>query len=52
MATFIISGMTQNASASITRYSAITRKSGPPNLVLEAYLEELNRLISGISKAP
>ncbi|MBE0488540.1 MAG: LysR family transcriptional regulator [Halomonas sp.] len=29
----------------LTRYSAITRKGGPPNLVLEAYLEELNRLI-------
>lgn len=28
----------------ITRYSAITRKGGPPNRVLEAYLEELVRL--------
>lgn len=28
----------------ITRYSAITRKGGPPNRVLEAYLEELVQL--------
>jgi LysR family transcriptional regulator, transcriptional activator for bauABCD operon len=35
----------------VTRYSAITRKSGPPNLVLEAYLEELNHLIAGHSRA-
>ena len=28
-----------------TRYSAITRKGAPPNLVLESYLEELVRLV-------
>lgn len=28
-----------------TRYSAITRKGAPPNLVLESYLEELTRLV-------
>ncbi|GEK71498.1 MULTISPECIES: LysR family transcriptional regulator [Halomonas] len=31
----------------LTRYSAITRKGSPPNLVLESYLEELNRQIEG-----
>lgn len=30
----------------VTRYSAITRKGAPPNLVLESYLEELDRLIA------
>ncbi|WP_111412069.1 LysR family transcriptional regulator [Billgrantia lactosivorans] len=29
----------------VTRYSAITRKGAPPNLVLETYLEELRRLV-------
>ncbi|SDI98061.1 LysR family transcriptional regulator [Billgrantia gudaonensis] len=29
----------------LTRYSAITRKGAPPNLVLESYLEELERLV-------
>lgn len=29
----------------LTRYSAITRKGGLPNLVLDSYLEELNQLI-------
>ncbi|QFT85807.1 HTH-type transcriptional regulator CynR [Halomonas sp. THAF12] len=29
----------------VTRYSAITRKGAPPNLVLESYLEELGRLV-------
>lgn len=29
----------------LTHYSAITRKGAPPNLVLESYLEELQRLI-------
>ncbi|GHE21135.1 LysR family transcriptional regulator [Halomonas urumqiensis] len=28
----------------LTRYSAITRKGAPPNLVLESYLEELEQL--------
>lgn len=28
-----------------TRYSAITRKGSPPNLVLESYIEELVRLV-------
>ncbi|MBU2874875.1 LysR family transcriptional regulator [Marinobacter salexigens] len=28
----------------MTRYSAITRKGAPPNLVLESYLEELDRV--------
>ncbi|PRB79399.1 LysR family transcriptional regulator [Pseudomonas sp. MYb185] len=28
----------------VTHYSAITRKAAPPNLVLESYLEELDRL--------
>lgn len=31
----------------VTRYSAITRKGAPPNLVLESYLEELKGLIGG-----
>ncbi|WP_404376103.1 LysR family transcriptional regulator [Vreelandella aquamarina] len=30
----------------LTRYSAITRKGGMSNLVLESYLEELNKLIN------
>lgn len=30
----------------VTHYSAITRKGAPPNLVLESYLEELDRLAS------
>lgn len=29
-----------------THYSAITRKGAPPNLVLESYLEELERLVT------
>ncbi len=29
----------------VTRYSAITRKGAPPNLVLESYLEELGQLV-------
>ena len=29
----------------LTRYCAITRKGAPPNLVMEGYLEELQRLI-------
>lgn len=29
----------------LTRYSAITRKGAPPNLLLESYLEELGRLV-------
>ncbi|SDK98146.1 transcriptional regulator, LysR family [Franzmannia pantelleriensis] len=29
----------------LTRYCAITRKAAPPNLVMEGYLEELQRLI-------
>ncbi|XKH61042.1 LysR family transcriptional regulator [Halomonas sediminis] len=29
----------------VTRYSAITRKGAPPNLVLESYLEELDCLV-------
>lgn len=28
----------------VTHYSAITRKTAPPNLILESYLEELDRL--------
>nr|WP_282103373.1 LysR family transcriptional regulator [Halomonas getboli] len=35
----------------LTRYSAITRKGSPPNLVLESYLEELNRQIEGEGRA-
>ncbi|RTR01508.1 LysR family transcriptional regulator [Halomonas nitroreducens] len=31
----------------VTRYSAITRKGAPPNLVLESYLEELGQLVEG-----
>ncbi|MFC3286142.1 LysR family transcriptional regulator [Litchfieldella rifensis] len=31
----------------LTHYSAITRKGAPPNLVLESYLEELERLVKG-----
>ncbi|EPC01002.1 LysR family transcriptional regulator [Litchfieldella anticariensis FP35 = DSM 16096] len=31
----------------LTHYSAITRKGAPPNLVLESYLEELERLVIG-----
>jgi LysR family transcriptional regulator, transcriptional activator for bauABCD operon len=30
----------------MTRYSAITRKGAPPNLVLESFLEELERLVA------
>ncbi|WP_355661578.1 LysR family transcriptional regulator [Halomonas salifodinae] len=30
----------------LTHYSAITRKGAPPNLVLESYLEELERLVA------
>ncbi|SFI14291.1 LysR family transcriptional regulator [Modicisalibacter xianhensis] len=32
----------------VTRYSAITRKTGPPNRVLETYLEELMVLTEGV----
>ncbi|WP_108447001.1 LysR family transcriptional regulator [Halomonas denitrificans] len=33
----------------VTRYSAITRKGAPPNLVLESYLEELGLRVGGES---